>query len=360
MVNQSRTIKSFTMSVLHCIIYLLSIPFIISCEDRRTTYEIEDQSFVLQEKRPFEQAHASTLVCLDNSEYMIAWFGGTKEKHDDVGIWMTIGTGAVWSSPVEIAKVSEVPHWNPVLFKRDNGEIILYFKVGSEIAVWQTWYMVSSDNGNSWTEPKELVVGDKGGRGPVRNKPIILSNGDWVAGASDESGLWRSFVDISTDDGNTWTKSDFIAFDTTEVRGEGMIQPTLWESSEGYVHMLLRTSAGYIYKSDSKDYGRTWSKAYKTNLPNPNSGIDLVQLADGKLALLYNSDANNWGSRANLKLAISADSGQTWAEELVLEDGEKGDEYSYPAIVSCGNQIALTYTWNRSNIMFKTLKHNSK
>lgn len=348
------------MKVIHYSILLLSISFLFSCGDSKISYEIEKSSFVFPENRPFAQAHASTLVCLDNSEYMIAWFGGTKEKHDDVGIWITKGNGIEWSFPIEIAKIREVPHWNPVLFKRDNGEIILYFKVGSEIAIWETWYMVSSDNGSTWTEPKELVVGDKGGRGPVRNKPIILSNGNWIAGASDESGLWRSFVDISTDEGNTWTKSDFIAFDTTEVKGEGMIQPTLWESSKGNVHMLLRTSAGYIYKSDSEDYGKTWSKAYRTNLPNPNSGIDLVQLADGKLALLYNSDANNWGSRANLKLAISEDSGHTWEEVLTLEDGKKGDEYSYPAIVSCGNEIALTYTWNRSNVMFKTLKRNSK
>lgn len=329
-----------------------------SCKSVDTKLEIVKESFVFPEDRPFKQAHASTLVCLDSNNYLIAWFGGTKEKDNDVGIWITKGDGITWSYPIEVAKIREEPHWNPVLFKNDKGEIILFFKVGAQIAIWETWYMVSKDNGVSWSKAVELVSNDKGGRGPVRNKPIILSNGNWMAGSSNESGLWRAFVDVSVDQGKTWSKSDYIAFDTTEVKDEGMIQPTLWESTPGAVHMLLRTSAGYIYRSDSEDYGKTWTKAYKTTLPNPNSGIDLVKLANGTLVLLYNDDNKNWGSRGKLKLAVSTDNGKSWVDEMDIENGKKEDEYSYPAIVSCGDEIVLSYTWNRSNLMFKKLKFN--
>ena len=44
---------------------------------------------------------------------------------------------------------------------------------------------------------------DKGGRGPVKNKPIALADGSWAAPASLEGALghmkkaWRGFVDIS-------------------------------------------------------------------------------------------------------------------------------------------------------------------
>ena len=55
-----------------------------------------------------------------------------------------------------------------------------------------------------------------------------------------------------------------------------MIQPTLWESKDGSVHMLTRTKLGKIYRSDSLDGGKTWCRAYATNLPNNNSGIDPV------------------------------------------------------------------------------------
>ena len=37
-----------------------------------------------------------------------------------------------------------------------------------------------------WTAPIELVKGDIGGRGPVRNKPIRLSNGTIAAPSSIE------------------------------------------------------------------------------------------------------------------------------------------------------------------------------
>lgn len=321
--------------------------------------ELIDSSFVLPEVRPFAQAHASTLVHVSGKNFLVAWFGGTKEKHNDVGIWLTKGDGKTWSEPVEVAKIREVPHWNPVLFKDKNDDIILFFKVGSEIAIWETWYIKSSDEGATWSAPQELVAGDKGGRGPVRNKPIVLSDGTWVAGASNEEGVWRPFVDLSKDQGKTWEHNGYLKVDIDSLGGEGMIQPTLWESEPGHVHMLLRTSGGYIYRSDSKDFGKTWSDPYKTSLPNPNSGIDLVKLTDQNLYLLYNPDNSNWGSRAALNLGLSTDNGKTWTDLVKLENGKEGDEYSYPAIIHWDNHIAMTYTWNRSNIAFKHFKINN-
>ena len=38
----------------------------------------------------------------------------------------------------------------------------------------------SLDQGYIWTKPVELLPGDKGGRGPVRNKPIVLTKGHLV------------------------------------------------------------------------------------------------------------------------------------------------------------------------------------
>jgi len=310
-------------------------------------------SHVLGPKRPFAQGHASTLVKASGSTYLVAWFGGTHEKHPDVGIWLSRGDGKQWSAPVEIAKVREDAHWNPVLFKASDKEIILYFKVGSTIDEWETWFMTSADLGKTWSTPRELVPGDHGGRGPVRNKPIRLSNGVLIAGASNEKDkVWNAFVDRSEDQGKTWKSSAYLELDRKEIDGEGIIQPTLWESSPGEVHMLLRSSSGFICRSDSKDFGKTWSQVYKTSLPNPNSGIDLVKLSDGKLALVYNPDNKNWGDRSPIKLAISADNGVTWPTQVDIEAGAKEDEYSYPAIVASGDTVSVTYTWKRQNIAF--------
>lgn len=310
-------------------------------------------SHVLGPERPFAQGHASTIVKADGHNYLVAWFGGTHEKHPDVGIWISKGDGRRWSPPVEVAKIREDAHWNPVLFRATDSEITLYFKVGKTIDEWETWYITSSDGGNSWTKARELVAGDHGGRGPVRNKPIRLSNGVLIAGASNEKNkVWNAFVDRSEDHGRTWMASPFLALDRKEITGEGIIQPTLWESSPGNVHMLLRSSSGFICRSDSKDYGKTWSKVYKTSLPNPNSGIDLVKLSGGRLALVYNPDNANWGERNPIKLAISSDNGKTWPVQTDIETGVPDDEFSYPAIVASGDTVSLTYTWKRQNIAF--------
>jgi predicted neuraminidase len=311
--------------------------------------------FVFDDARPFAQCHASTLVRTNDGKFLVAWFGGTREKHDDVGIWLAKGTPDQWTAPVQVAKLREDPHWNPVLFTMPSGEIILYFKVGKTIDEWETWYKISGDNGQTWSAARELVPGDKGGRGPVRNKPIMLADGTWLAPASNEKkGVWNAFVDRSTDGGKTWKATAFLEVDRNVVPGEGVIQPTLWESSPGKVHMLLRSSAGVICRSDSDDYGRTWSAVYKTGLPNPNSGIDLTKLPGGTLVLVFNRDSKNWGARQPLSVAVSRDNGKTWSPSLDLETGAAKDEFSYPAIISFGDTVAGTYTWKRQRIAFWT------
>ncbi|MGK7396090.1 MAG: sialidase family protein [Candidatus Cyclobacteriaceae bacterium M3_2C_046] len=313
----------------------------------------DQQKFIFGDDKPFPQCHASSLLRLDDGTFMVAWFGGTREKHDDVGIWLSRGNPGDWSDPEEIAKIRPDAHWNPVLFQAPDQIIYLFFKVGKTIEKWETWYKTSKDQGQSWTEAKELVSGDQGGRGPVRNKPIVLPDGTWLAGASHEDDKsWNAFVDISADQGKTWQATDYLNLNRTNFEGKGIIQPTLWQSAPGKVHMLLRSTNGYIYRSDSDDSGKTWSEPVKTDLPNPNSSIDVTKLADGTLALAYNRDNKNWGSRGTLSVALSYDNGKTWPNLLDIEQGKSKEEFSYPAIISWGDSIAVSYTWNRKKIAF--------
>jgi len=311
------------------------------------------KGFIFGDGRPFAQCHASTLLRTDDGKFLVAWFGGTHEKHDDVGIWLSKGEPGDWSDPVEVAKIREDAHWNPVLVKGPSGGITLFFKVGKTIDFWETWFKVSKDHGQTWSEARELVPGDKGGRGPVRNKPIVASDGSWLAPASNElEGVWNAFIDRSEDGGITWAETEFVRLNRDSISGEGVIQPALWESAPGKIHMLLRSSAGVICRSDSDDYGKTWSPVYKTGLPNPNSGIDVTKLEDNTLVLIFNPDNVNWGSRSPISLAISKDNGHTWDPVIELERGDEEDEFSYPSIISYGDTVAVTYTWRRQRIAF--------
>ncbi|MGA2265220.1 MAG: sialidase family protein [Phycisphaerae bacterium] len=317
------------------------------------TWRVEAAEPIFGEGQPFAQCHASTLVELPGDMFLAAWFGGTHEKHADVGIWLSRRESGRWSPPIQVAKVRPAAHWNPVLFAPPSGPVHLFFKVGDTIGGWETWLTTSADGGVSWSPPRELVPGDHGGRGPVKNKPIVLSDGTWLAPASVEptvggKKIWDAFTDRSSDGGRTWQASAAVPLDHAAFVGPGLIQPTLWESDPGHVHMLLRSSAGAIYRSDSIDAGWVWSPPYRTGLPGNNSGIDLAKLADGALVLAFNPvDVK---VRTPLSLAISRDNGATWTDRLDLETA--AGEYSYPAVIASGRGVALTYTWNRTRIAF--------
>ena len=310
-------------------------------------HQILVHEHVFADARPFASCHASTLVQLKNGKFLTAWFGGSKESDDDVGIWGAERRGCQWSPPRLLAKVRDHAHWNPVLHAAADGRVYLFFKVGATISTWETWVVESADEGQTWSEPRELVPGDRGGRGPVKNKVIVLSDGTWLAGASLEPDAWDVFVDRSGDQGQTWTASALIERDPAIFSGRGAIQPALWESATGLVHMLVRTTCGRVGRSDSTDGGRSWSPLYPTDLTSNNSGLDLARLQDGVLALVCNPVAKG---RTPISILLSSDNGQSWPRRLDLET--EAGEYSYPAIVPTAVGMAITYTWKRERIAF--------
>jgi predicted neuraminidase len=294
----------------------------------------------------FEKApscHASTIVKMKDGRPAAAWFAGTCERHPDVRIW------------------------NPTLFcDESSGRLILVYKSGLMVSKWRSMVMYSYDNGKTWTEPEELVKGDKMPRGPVKNKMVRLSNGRLLAPASDEidEGGWGAFFDISDDNGKTWTRTKHLAItlpgedriiqfpEDTPYDSYGLIQPTVWEfpQGSGKVHMFARSSFGWIYRASSDDYGLTWSVARPTSIPNNNSGIDAVMTPDGILALVYNPVGRDWGPRYPIAFGISTDNGETFCDYMELDTKE--GEYSYPAIICDGAKLHITYTYNRVSIKY--------
>lgn len=298
--------------------------------------------------------HASNLIVLPDGGVYVVYFCGTGEGHDDVRIFGSMrGAGVVgkWSEPTPITPDDGLPHWNPVLLPLDDGTVILYYKVGKRIATWKTYYCVSTDGCQTWSGPVEMVPGDVGGRGPVRNKPVTLSDGTILAPGSTELDDWRCFFDLSTDNGRTWNRTADIVLPDQCINHRGIIQPTVWEDKTG-IHALLRSSEGRICRTDSTDLGRTWCPPYATALPNNNSGIDLAQMEDGRLVLAYNPVCGNWAARTPLSLAVSNDSGETWEHltHLITENLPHG--FSYPAIRCADGKLHITYTWNRETIAY--------
>jgi len=316
----------------------------------------ETREFAFGEERPFAQCHASSLVRLPNNGFLIAYFGGTREKHPDVGIWLSERRQGAWMPPRLAAKLSDEPHWNPVLFQSPAGPLILYFKIGPSPYAWRTWMMHSRDEGRTWSAPAELISGDGIARGPVRCKPIVLADGTVLAPGSDESAkdgrhVWRAFIDRSDDGGFTFQPGPLLPLDPEKIPGLGVIQPTLWESRPGTVHMLLRSTCGRMCRSDSTDGGRNWSEMEAIDLPNNNKGVDVTLLADGRLALICNPIGKpEDGNHTPLSILLSSDNGRSWTHRRDLETDP--GEYIYPAIIPTEVGMAVSYTWRRERIAF--------
>jgi predicted neuraminidase len=301
------------------------------------------------EDRLTPQCHATTIAETPGG-LVAAWFGGTREKNPDVGIWLSRHTSGGWSRPTEvvngvISAEERYPCWNPVLFQQPDGPLILYYKVGPSPREWWGMVMESTNNGQSWAEPERLPEGILG---PIKNKPISLPNGDILCPTSTEHDGWRDHFEIYHVADGTWTTTDPVE-DTAEY---GAIQPTVLEHPGGKLQALSRSKKGDIVECWSADNGRSWSSLEKTMLPNPNSGIDGVTLQDGRHLLVYNHTTTlpgEWGGpRSPLNVALSLD-GKQWTMALILEDDD--GEYSYPAVIQAADgMVHISYTWRRESV----------
>src|SRR5690625_6094016 len=74
-------------------------------QDMNNNDTIPQKTFLFGDDPGFAQCHASTLIHLKNGTFITAWFGGTKEGADDVGIWMSRGKPRQWEKPFEVAKI---------------------------------------------------------------------------------------------------------------------------------------------------------------------------------------------------------------------------------------------------------------
>ncbi len=308
------------------------------------------QSEYIFERAPFASAHASTIV--ETPEGLVAaWFGGTKERNPDVGIWVSRREAGGWSTPVEVANGvqpngTRQPSWNPVLFLPFNGPLVLFYKVGPSPSEWWGLARTSNDAGHTWSDAIPLPPGVLG---PIRAKPVELTGGEMLAGSSTEDKGWVTHMERFS---GKWTaagladpKSWEISSPLNDPAEFGAIQPTILMHSPTAWQILCRSRQGVVTDTRSDDGGKTWGHMHATSLANPSAGIDAVRLADGRFLLVYNPSRTE---RDKLEIAVSED-GTTWRSAVVLE--EPPGEHSYPAMIQARDgRVHVTYTWKRERI----------
>lgn len=296
----------------------------------------------IYETASFPSCHASTIA--EGRQGLVAgWFGGTREGHADVGIWVSRQRDGQWSAPVEVANGVQTdgrrfPCWNPVLFQPQDGPLMLFYKVGPSPRAWWGLLRTSADGGQTWSEARRLPDGLLG---PVKNKPVQLADGTILAASSTEHDGWRVHFERSSDGGQTWQHIGPV----NDGQEFSAIQPSILFLGGDRLMALGRTRQGKVFQIASEDLGRTWGPMTATSLPNPNAGTDALTLADGRHLIVYNHTPRG---RSPLNVAISSDA-QHWQAAAVLES-EPG-EYSYPAVIQTADGLVhITYTWKRQRV----------
>ncbi len=348
------------MKTLKTSLLVLTVILFASCKsalEKKTWKEGILVDEFIYDKAPYPSCHAVTIVEATNGDLVSSWFGGTHERHPDVCIYVAIKPKGSdkWNEGVKVADGvmpdgTRFPTWNPVLYQIPGGDLMLFYKIGPKPSEWWGVYRTSSDGGKTWSD--KIDMPSKDFLGPIKNKPVLLSNGTLLLPSSTEGNGWHLRMESTPDFGKTWVMGDTISRGKQKVNA---IQPSILFHKDGSIQAIGRTRNRALFSTFSKDNGKTWSDVELLDMPNNNSGTDAVTLKNGKHLLVYNhvlppGDLAK-GPRTPLNVSIS-DDGIHWNAALVLEDS-KISQYSYPSMIqSSDGMVHIVYTWRREKLKY--------
>jgi predicted neuraminidase len=290
----------------------------------------------------------SSMTELPGGDLMAIWYGGKYELSPDTAVYAsTLRKGASeWSVPRVLLGEPNVSYGNAVLLWKDGSLWCFYVKVfGDAWEYARLFYRISRDRGMTWG--KETAISQPDAPYPtgtlVATTPLVLRNGDILlplnreAYDPDNRKQWYSLFLISSDNGKTWKETEPL------YTAPGNIQPSVVQLSSGELLAFFRVRGQNrtLWRSRSKDNGRTWAPLESTDIPNPSARVGLGILPGDKLVLAYNHSKT---SRTPLHLALSEDGGTTWKTKPI-ESG--GYSYTYPYLfVGADNSIHVSYNDN--------------
>lgn len=285
--------------------------------------------------------HCSSIISTSSGHLLCVWYQGPYETSKETKIMISKKSAVdyEWSNPEVLFDFNGIPLGNPVLWTFGSNLYITF-----SVLLEESWtssllfYSFSIDNGRTWTPPS-LFLPRQGFM--AKTPPIHNQYGDIIFPLYHEAD-YCPFIFIINDVNNILFSS--LVAETMARRKA--IQPAICGMSNNSMLMVCRTNQGYVWKSISYNGGYSWSICEPTDLPNPDSALDIISLQSGNLLLICNPSSSH---RHNLALFSSCDEGQTWALSKELING--AGEYSYPCMIedSDGN-IHITYTEDRYKI----------
>ncbi|MBU3637310.1 exo-alpha-sialidase [Polynucleobacter sp. es-MAR-4] len=308
--------------------------------------------------------HAASLITLKDGAVRAFWFAGSREGAPDVVINTAVFDPQAfrWSAPtVVMDRVSAekglsryiAKLGNPVPARMADGRMQLFF-VTVSIGGWagsSISSVISDDDGLTWGRPQRLISS------PLINLSTLVKS-PAMAFADGRLGLPAYHEWIGR-------FGEFLRIDAGQVidkrrmsSGRGAIQPVVFADGPQDASAFFRqTRSGsqpkQIPVSETKDAGQSWALSKDLEIPNPNSALAALTLANGtRLMVLNNIEAG----RYRLVMVMREPNSDQWQVIQVLEEDEtltngQHREFSYPYLISAnGEDVHLVYTWDRKKI----------
>lgn len=294
--------------------------------------------------------HPASICALDDGGLLLVYYGGQGEYAQSTAVLLSrlAPAGGQWSAPRVVARDPFRSTGNGVCWQDPTGRVWLFYVIrfGDTWSTSRIAAKVSADRGETWSDPGLLSL-EQGWM--VRGRPIVLSSGRWLLPVYHEVGSDRERVEPET-------SSFFLIREPGQdgwkpggrIRSKnGNLQPAPVELAPNHLLAFCRRGGGYgpgergfIVAAESRDGGMSWSEGRDTDLPNPNSAVELIRLHSGRLLLVYNPSMHR---RTPLTAALSDDGGKTWKWRRNLAEGE--DSFAYPSAVQTPDgRIHVVYT----------------
>jgi predicted neuraminidase len=308
--------------------------------------------------------HAASLIALKDGGVRAFWFAGSREGAPDVVINTAVfdPQASRWSAPtVVMDRVSAekglsryiAKLGNPVPARMADGRMQLFF-VTVSIGGWagsSISSVISDDEGLTWSRPQRLISSPLINLSTLVKSPAMLFADGRLGLPAYHEWIGRF--------------GEFLRIDASQVidkrrmsSGRGAIQPVVFsdgpqEASAFFRQTRSSSQPKQIPVSETKDAGQSWVVTKDLEIPNPNSALAALTLANGtRLMVLNNIEAG----RYRLVMVMRESNSAQWQVIQVLEDDEslandQRREFSYPYLISANGEDAhLAYTWDRKKI----------
>ena len=201
---------------------------------------------------------------------------------------------------------------------------------------------LTTTNGNEWSNWNETGLPVISNHGPQRTASgrLIISGNISYPYTNDSSGLsgWVMSGIYPPEIHGTVVDDSESIHAVQKLQGwEGMLcEGSFYQTDDRIIHMLLRSCTEWLWLTESRDDGITWSAPAKTSFSDNGSKFHLGRLPDNRF--YYVGCPNPKNARTPLILSLSND-GVTFGRHFIIADepyeiqcnGQfKGGEYGYP------------------------------